>query len=89
MAMPTRGGGIHFAADPEFRAVLERGVRLTGKPKSALLREALVAHVARLEAEALARELERAYEGLNEVNRDLDREMHVADAPWPTARGAR
>ncbi len=86
MARSASRKGIHFLADPEFVALLERGARATGKSKTALVREAVTEHVARIEAERLARQLEEAYQGLNDINQKLNEEMSPADAPWPRSR---
>lgn len=83
MGNPRRARGVHFLADSGFIALLERGARATGKSKTALVREAVTEHVARIEAELLARRLEDAYKGLNDVNSKLDAELAPADAPWP------
>lgn len=86
MAESLSRKGIHFLADAEFVALLERGARATGKTKTALVRDAVAEHVARIEAELLARRLEEAYLGLNDLNMKLDAEMTSADARWPRSR---
>ncbi len=86
MSNPRPKRGIHFLADSAFVALLERGARATGKSKTALVRQAVKEHVARIEAEILARRLEEAYRGLNDLNAKLDAEMGPADARWPQPR---
>lgn len=86
MRIPRTKRGVHFLADAGFLSLLERGARATGKSKTALVRDAVEEHVARIEAELLARRLEEAYKGLNEINVELNAELAPADAPWPRSR---
>jgi hypothetical protein len=40
-----------------------------------------------MEREAMMKELEEAYEGLSDLNLELDKEMRPADADWPDRDG--
>ncbi len=83
MGNPKSRKGVHFLADAGFIALLERGARATGKSKTAIVRDAVREHVARIETELLARRLDEAYRGLNGINTKLQDELASADAPWP------